>query len=182
MPIPDPWDSPDPGCAQESESDSTRPPAHEHAHARARETATKPSDTAEHGGEVVPFPGADRPENTDGDRAAEIELTDEAPSAATSRWRSAAATWVTEARETATAAVDGSVWRARPPSLRDLHTRARRAEWAGDIPALRAAGQWFGYASLAITAVGYALLWIARRPSRLVLTALITVLVVALAT
>ncbi|RCW45139.1 hypothetical protein DFQ14_103103 [Halopolyspora algeriensis] len=171
MPIPDPWADPD----------STRAPAHEHAHAHAREAVPQPTESADTAGEVVPFPGITTSQDTDSDSTGQMAPTEQVPLAKRSGWNSAAAVWAVEARETAAAAMDGSVWRARPPSLRDLHARVQRAEWAGDIPALRAVGQWFGYLSLAITAIGYALLWIARRPFRLVLTVLITVLVVVLA-
>lgn len=170
MPIPDPWTEPESTSAQQSNPDSTRAPAHEHAHAHAREAATESTESVETAGEVVAFPG------TVAAPAADSDVT-----APRNGFKAVVAVWATEARESATAAADGSVWRARPPSLRDIHTRTLRAEWAGDIPALRTAGRCFGYVSLTLTALGYALLWVARRPSRLVLTVLITVLVVVLA-
>lgn len=186
MAIPDPW--------EETEHDTANPPAAasnrgrerepERDRARAREDREDSAAGGEEseGGEVLPFPGERQAVNTPSDRIEPREPEGEAAPTSVAKLRTAISAWSAEAGETARAALDGSVWRARPPSLRDIHTRARRAEWSGGVPALRTAGQWFGWVSLVITAVGYALLWLARRPSRLVLTTAVVVLVVVLAT
>lgn len=163
MAIPDPY-----AHAEEeqkpAESAANRAPEHEPAPERARSYDT--TEAGEGHAKVLPL-REHASETTEGDQ----------PSIKAGVQK-ALQVWASEAKESAEAAIDGSVWRNRPPSLRDIHTRAQRAEWAGDIPALRAAGQWFGYVSLAITAVGYALLWVARRPSRLALSTAIAVLIV----
>lgn len=166
MAIPDPYEH----SEQEQQTAAAPPnraPEHEPAPERAR--GYNAADTEEGQAKVVPLRD-NQPQNTESDQNSRIASL-----------RKAAAVWGSEAKETAETAFDGSAWRARPPSLRDIHTRAQRAEWAGDISALRNAGQWFGYVSVAITAVGYALLWLARRPSRLAVTTAIAVLIVFLA-
>ncbi len=181
MPIPDPWGTSPTEATQDGPPGSNGAREREPERDRARAREANPAPEGKASGEVLPFPGTNQPLGTDSDTTPTVEVAHEKPNAATTRWRSAATAWAGEARESVTAAVDGSVWRARPPALRDIHARLERAEWAGDIPALRVVGQGFGYLSLALTAVGYGLLWIARRPSRLLLTVLITVLVVVLA-
>lgn len=121
------------------------------APAPAREAVAGQDADRESGGEVVAFPGTGPTgaAGRDGSRAAGV-----------------VSVWFTDASDTGRAALDGSVWRARPPALRDLHARVARAEWAGDVPALRGAGQVFGYASLAATAVLYAVAWLVARPLR----------------
>lgn len=163
MAIPDPYAHAD----DEQETATTAPsraPEHEPAPERARSyEADEPT-----AGQAKVVPLRDHPPS-------KTESDQHTRSTGVQR---AAQVWVSEAKESAEAALDGSVWRARPPSLRDIHTRAQRADWAGDVPALRTAGQGFGYVSLAITAVGYALLWLARRPSRLALSIAIAALIV----
>lgn len=168
MAIPSPWAT-DPKSPETAENASNWPPERERDHAGAGGYSTDSDEsTDEQSGEVLQFPGASR----------EVAQRDQPGTLV--RLSGAASVWASEARESLTASIDGSVWRARPPSLRDIHARAQRAEWAGDIPALRAAGQWFGWVSLVITAVGYALLWLARRPSRLLLTTVISAVIVVL--
>lgn len=168
MPIPDPWGEQH-KPEETAESAPNGAPEREPERERERERVY-PESTPDRGqGEVVPFPGA----------AKEITPSDQTGDSA--GWKSAVSVWVREAQETGRAALDGSVWRSRPPSLRDIHARVVRAEWAGGLRALYLPGLVFGYLSLLITALGYALLWITRRPSRLAITALITVLVVVLA-
>ncbi|SDP96716.1 hypothetical protein SAMN04487905_12127 [Actinopolyspora xinjiangensis] len=182
MPIPDPWESPDSATANPSEEgpDRGREREPERDRARAREEPAE-QDAETEGGEVLPFPSDRQGSNTTSSRVEPHSYGGRPAHVSVVKLRKAAAAWTSEAGSSARAALDGSVWRARPPSLRDIHTRARRAEWSGDIPALRAAGQWFGWVSLVITAVGYALLWLARRPSRLLLTTAVAVLITVLA-
>lgn len=170
MPIPDPWAEPN----EATEADDQVPnwaPEREHEREHPRERArsySEPTPDTGHG-ELVPFPG------TSG------EITPSVDSQPSSQWKSAVSVWVREAGESGRAAIDGSVWRSRPPSLRDIHARVERAEWAAGLRWLAVPGIAFGYVSLAITALGYAVLWIARRPSRLVVATAITVLIVLFA-
>src|SRR5699024_1083179 len=150
MGLTNPYENPATTPAEPLEEGPRRAPAPEPAPAPAR-GAVEPGS-----GEIVPFPGAEA-----------AEVTERNPDEAPTRTRAAVSVWFTEAGNTARAAVDGSVWRARPPALRDIHARITRAEWAGDIPALRIAGQAFGYAALVMTAAGYGLLWVLSRPLRL---------------
>lgn len=163
MAIPDPYEHAD-DEQKTAETPLNRPPEHEPAPERAR--VYNDPEAGEGQAKVVPLRDH-TPQNTESDRNSRIAGV-----------RKAAEVWGSEAKETAESALDGSVWRARPPSLRDIHTRAQRAEWAGDNSALRTAGQWFGHVSLVITAVGYALLWLARRPSRLVVATALSCLIV----
>ncbi|MCI2421540.1 hypothetical protein MOQ72_29305 [Saccharopolyspora sp. K220] len=170
MPIPDPW------AEQNQSADTTETafngaPERETERERPRERArVYPESTPDTGhGELVPFPGT----------AGEITPSDDAEG--TPQWRAAVSVWIREAQESGRAAIDGSVWRARPPSLRDIHARVERAEWAGGLRWLVLPGMAFGYLSLLITALGYAVLWIARRPSRLAIATAITVVIVVLA-
>lgn len=91
------------------------------------------------------------------------------------RARGLAGVWLGEAYETGQAGLDGSVCRARPPALRDMHARIVRAEWAGEVPALRIAGQAVGAVCLVVNALLYALAWATRRPVRLAATVALTV-------
>ena len=152
MPIANP-DEPGPRTpAEPPEWGSTRP--HEHEHDRARARAREDAAGERPSGEVVTFPGAPVPATTGtaGDRAGMRELV---------------TVWTGEAAGTARAAFDGSAWRARPPSLRDMTARTTRAEWAGSWPALRRAGQAYGHAAMVAVAVLYAVAWVVRRPLRL---------------
>ncbi|MBA8825307.1 hypothetical protein FHX42_002658 [Saccharopolyspora lacisalsi] len=181
MPIPDPWSTSGKESAESPQSapNGAREHEPERDRARAREASPGPPG-ADGSGEVVPFPGTTSEQNTDSGSSKELRSTEDSSETAKG-WRAAATVWAAEARETATRVVDGSVWRSRPPALRDIHIRAQRAEWAGDIPALRTAGVWFGYVSLALTAAGYGVLWVVGRPARLAVAALITVLIVVFA-
>lgn len=163
MAIPDPYEHAD-DEQKTAETPLNRPPEHEPAPERAR--VYNDPEVGEGQAKVVPLRDH-TPQDTESDRTSRIAGV-----------RKAAEVWGSEAKETAEAALDGSVWRARPPSLRDIHTRAHRAEWAGENSALRKAGQWFGHVSLVITAVGYALLWLARRPSRLAVATALAFLIV----
>lgn len=141
--VPKPWElreetpaEPAAGCGDARERD--------HAHAPAREGDTP-------GGEVATHPTARLTEVTQRGTLTPRELT---------------GVWMREAKESGTAAVDGGVFKTRPPSLRDMHTRIVRAEWAGGIPALRVAGQIDGWLGLILNAVAYAFAWVVRRPVR----------------
>lgn len=130
----------------------TRPHEHEHDRAPARSRARAREEPGSRpSGEVVTFPGASLPV-TRGDHAGMRELV---------------TVWTGEAAQTAHAAIDGSVWRARPPSLRDMTARTTRAEWAGGWPALRVAGQVYGHVATVAVAGLYAVAWVIRRPLRL---------------
>lgn len=97
------------------------------------------------------------------------------------RARQLSGRWCAEARVTARSALDGSVWRARPAALRDIHARTQRGEWAGDSAVLLLAGQVYGYVALLAVAGLYGLAEVIKRPSRLamvLLCVLITVLTV----
>lgn len=86
--------------------------------------------------------------------------------------------WVGEARVTVGAALDGSVWRARPAALRDIHARVQRGEWAGDSVGLLVAGRVYGWFALALVGLLYGLAEIVKRPTRLVIAALIVLITV----
>lgn len=138
-------------------------PAHDKTPADAFGGAEGVSDAnAETTGEVVPFPGA-HAEPADG-QAKGAELV---PAALAE----AARAWWAEASATAGRAVDGSVWRARPPALRDSHVRLQRAEWSGGLPALRWAGWIYGYPALAVRAVLMGVIWLLDHPTRLIVLA-----------
>lgn len=145
--------------------------AHAHAYAPARE-GSHTAETAESGagGEVRAVPRGDTSPDTRSDYAV-----------APSRARSALQVWTRETADTATAAVDGSVWRARPASLRDREARVRRAEWSGGLPALAVPGRVYGYLiALPATVVLRAAEQAVSRPVRLlvlVLAVLIPLLV-----
>lgn len=118
--------------------------------------------TREAGGEVVSFPRGGTVPDTHSDH----------PPAA-SRTRVALQVWTRETADTATAAVDGSVWRARPASLRDREARIRRAEWSGGIPALAIPGRAYGYLiALPATVVLRAVEQTVSRPARLLVLTL----------
>lgn len=166
MAIPDPWSDPQ-ETSDSNENATNRARESERDHAGAGGYS---DDAAESTGDnLVQFPGTSN----------EVAVRDEPGVLA--RLGAASKVWLAEVRETGTGALDGSVWRSRPPSLRDIHTRAQRAEWAGGIEPLRVVGQAFGFVSLLLTAAGYALLWVARRPARLLLTTAIAVVIVVLA-
>lgn len=162
MAIPTPWDEREKSSeGSENGPNGARERARDHAGARGY--TDTPTDSSE--GRVVRFPGS----------GAEVTTRNR------SGLSSAVSVWASEATRSAVAAVDGSVWRARPPALRDIHARMTRGEWAGGNQPLYLAGLVFGYVSLVATALGYALLWVASRPSRTAVAVLITVLVVVLA-
>ena len=112
------------------------------------------------------------------DDAALVGATRTRGSGALARVRSVSGRWVGEARVTVGAALDGSVWRARPAALRDIHARTQRGEWAGDSNALLLAGQVYGYVALALVAGLYAAAEVVKRPLRLLMVAVIVLIVV----
>lgn len=119
----------------------------------------------ESSGEVVPFPGAHVTEpavEPGGESGGEL-----VPAALTE----AARAWWAEAAETVHQALDGSVWRARPPALRDSAVRLQRAEWSGGLPLLRWAGWIYGYPALAVRAVLMGVIWLLDHPTRLIVLA-----------
>lgn len=133
--------------------------------ARAREAAFPASEPE---GDVLPLPYTSR------------GITRRNHDSVKTRSRAAVEVWFTEARTTAASAVDGSIWRARPASLRDREARLRRAEWAAGLPALSVPGRLYGYGvALPLTLLLRALEQIVCRPARLltlVLAALIPIL------
>lgn len=122
------------------------------------------SDDDGEAGVVVPFPG---------DPAAPTPVTGvKAPGGLVPASLSPAVrAWWDEASQTAGRALDGSVWRARPPALRDSAVRLQRAEWAGGLPALRWAGWVYGYPALAVRAVLMGVIWLLDHPTRLLVLA-----------
>lgn len=178
MGIPKPWDKPqhapagppdeDPNWVSESESERVS----ERAHARE---AGRPGGGDTVDGQVLPFPDTGT-EVAQRDAGAELEAT---RTPALTRAHDLGGRWWAEAAETGTAALDGAVWRARPPALRDIHARVVRAEWAGDVPALRVAGRVYGHVAMAGVALLYGAAWLLARPARLAIAAL-TVLITAL--
>lgn len=159
MALASPWSAePDPEPDENTQQGQSEPDP-------AAGDADTGSDTS---AEIVPLPTAQPAETHD-------------RSPARQQLPNVARAWYVEGRDTAKASLDGSVWRERPPSLRDMHARIDRAEWSGDIPALRAAGQAFGYLSLALTAAGYSALWVVRRPLRLALAAAVVTALLILA-
>lgn len=171
MGLTNPWKTPKQTPDEPADRVPDRRPEPEPApdRAPARETANRGAE--EVSGEVLAFPTADAAE------AAEAAERDEQPGLLV-RARGLAGRWYADARETGTAALDGSVYRSRPPALRDMHARITRAEWAGDVPALRVAGQVAGWIGLVLNAVLYTAAWVLRRPLRWLVTALVTVIVI----
>ncbi len=112
-------------------------------------------------GEVVPFPGAHVQPDT-------VSSAGEVVPAALTE---AARAWWAEAAATGRQALDGSVWRARPPALRDSAARLQRAEWSGGLPLLRWAGWVYGYPALAVRAVLMGVIWLLDHPTRLIVLA-----------
>lgn len=182
MAIPKPWEhSENPSDDPESSPNWGRERARAHAGAGDYTTDHQSANVDN----LVPFPvaadsAASATESDDSELSTEVEKR--ASPGLPVKVKDASKVWWSEAKETATAAWDGSMYRARPPSLRDIRVRAQRAEYAGDIDLLRRIGAGFGWVSVVVTAIGYALLWIARRPARLVVTTAVVVLVVVLAT
>lgn len=147
MPIAYPEKQPE----EQPDRDSTRPSEHERTRPRAREGTGDSANVVSLRGENLPVPR--RP-------VAPPVLQ----------------VWWNEASETATRAVDGSVWRSRAPALRDSHERLKRAEWAGGLPLLRWAGWVYGYPALAVRAVLLAVSWLLDHPSRLAIAAALALL------
>lgn len=158
MPLTRPDGSPVTAPTRPAEPGPTPPRERE----RERELAREDTQRGEAGGEVVAFPdGGSRPA-TQSDAARGV-----------SRPRAALEVWTREAAESARAAVDGSVWRARPASLRDREARIRRAEWSGGVPALAIPGRVYGYAvALPSTVLLRAAEQTVCRPARLITLAL----------
>lgn len=139
-------------CPREHEHDHEREPARE----RTREAQLVPVDAV----------------------APPAELNPTARPTAVARTRQVSAEWLAEAGVTARAALDGSVWRARPAALRDIHARTQRGEWAGDSTPLLIAGQAYGYVALGLVSVLYATAEVVKRPLRLLAAALIVLALV----
>lgn len=139
-------------CPREHEHDHEREPARE----RTREAQLVPVDA------VAPL----------------AELDPAARPTAVARTRQVSAGWLAEAGATARAGLDGSVWRARPAALRDIHARTQRGEWAGDSATLLLAGQVYGYVALPLIAVLYGAAEVVKRPLRLLAAALIVLALV----
>lgn len=158
--------------------------------AAAAPSAPRPGGQGE-GGQVVPFPGtpaeavdaeavdaapvpADASAEPAPAQTAEVAAVD-APGGALvpAALTDVARVWWAEAVATAGRAVDGSVWRARPPALRDSHVRLQRAEWSGGLPVLRWAGWIYGYPALAVRAVLMGVIWLLDHPTRLIVLAVV---------
>ncbi|MGI5208959.1 hypothetical protein ACQEU6_46275 [Spirillospora sp. CA-108201] len=116
------------------------------------------------GGEVVPLFPKDQDAAEPGEGPGRGELV---PAALAE----AAQVWWAEASTTVSQALDGSVYRARPPALRDSAVRLQRAEWSGGMPLLRWAGWIYGYPALAVRAVLMCALWLLDHPTRLLILA-----------
>lgn len=134
--------------------------------ARAREAASPASGPAgDTEGDVVPLPYASG------------EITQRDNASVRTRSRAAVEVWFAEAHQTAASAVNGSVWRARPASLRDREARLRRAKWAAGLPLLSVPGRVYGYGvALPLTVLLRGLEQIVCRPARL-LTLVLAVLI-----
>ncbi|MEV3927035.1 hypothetical protein [Actinomadura coerulea] len=112
------------------------------------------------GGEVVPlFPGAGADAASGRGELVPAALAE------------AARVWWAEVSVTVHQALDGSVYRARPPALRDSAVRLQRTEWSGGMPLLRWAGWIYGYPALAVRAVLMGALWLLDHPTRLIVLA-----------
>lgn len=154
-------------------------------------SAARPEGGESEGGQVVPFPGtpaeavdaeavdaapvpADASAEPAPAQTAEVAAVD-APGGALvpAALTDVARVWWAEAVATAGRAVDGSVWRARPPALRDSHVRLQRAEWSGGLPVLRWAGWIYGYPALAVRAVLMGVIWLLDHPTRLIVLAVV---------
>lgn len=154
---------PEPTPAQGPDQSPRRPDERDRARTRTREEKpategapagpdTTPETTT--GGQLVQFPGGGE--------------VDRIPGGA------ALAVWWTEARQTASRAIDGSVYSARPPSMRDSITRLRRAEWAGEVAVLRWLGWGYGAPAQVVRCLLMCLLWLLDHPSRLLVAAGVT--------
>ncbi|RFU39110.1 hypothetical protein DZF91_24140 [Actinomadura logoneensis] len=155
---------PAPRRPDERERTRTRPRARTREDDQAPTADSADSDPADAddqaAGQVVPFPGA-----------GPVVVAE--PGAALVL-RETAREWLAEAGQTAAHAVDGTVWRARPPALRDSAARLQRAEWSGGVPLLRWLGWIYGYPALGARAVLLGLAWLLDHPSRLLVAAAIT--------
>lgn len=142
------------------------------AYAPAREGSRTAETADEQGGsgEVLVFPRGGQPDTH----------SDHAP--AVSHPRAALEVWTSEAATTAREVWHGSVWHARPASLRDREARVRRAEWSGGIPALAIPGRIYGYViALPVTVLLRAVEQIFSRPARLLTLALAVLIPLLLA-
>lgn len=166
MPLTRPDGTPVTAPADPSQSGAT--PQHEHERERA---------PAREAGQVVPLHAATSAAPT------AVTHRDRQPSGSVAtRSREAVTVWLTEARDTGRATVDGRVWRARPASLRDREARIRRAEWSGGLPALAIPGKAFGYlVALPVTVLARALEETTSRPLRLLTLALAVLIPLLLA-
>lgn len=107
-------------------------------------------------------------DDTDGETDGEVVAF---PGRATPRPPAVVQVWIREAKDTAGRAVDGSVYRARPPALRDSFERLRRAEWAGGNPVLLWVGRIYGAIALVIRAGLLGVCWLLDHPTRLLVAA-----------
>ncbi|MQA14678.1 MAG: hypothetical protein GEV09_11035 [Pseudonocardiaceae bacterium] len=170
-------------------------PKHEPERAPAREAPETDDGHGLVGGRVLTFPAPPSAAATDSHQAQLLPAAHTSPDTApcaraeprtlVARAGVVSTRWAAEARDSGRAALDGSVWRSRPAALRDVRARIARAEWAGDLDALRVAGQLYGYyVALPLVAGLYALAELVKRPSRVaiaVLVVLMTVLPIVLA-
>lgn len=177
MAIPTPWESSetpseapnlDPNWGRERERDR----------AGARDYTADEDFATEGNVKWGPWPAT---ADTDGDQPQQAEIVVRPDPGVLVKLGDASKIWGVEAWDTAKRGLDKTVWTERPASLRDMHVRLQRAEWAGDVKVIRQVGTALGYMCLVLTAVGRGALWPLARPARLLITTAIAVLIVVLA-
>lgn len=137
MPIPEAWDTAETssGAAKSAPNwERARADAHAGAGDYTAESVAAIDDN------LVQFPRR-AATDTDGDGAPGAEIVARTAPGPLVKVRDASKVWLSDAKVTAVEAFDGTVYRSRPPSIRDRVTRVRRATWAGDMDGLRKFGQ-----------------------------------------
>jgi hypothetical protein len=176
MAIPTPWDEPetapespdlDPNWGRERERDR----------AGARVYRPDGDCTSDDNVSWGPWPTAS---DTESDDASSTEVSVRPEPGALAKLGDASKVWWSDAKVTATEAFDGTVLRARPPSIRDRYTRIRRATWAGDLDGLRKFGQIASIPPLILYITCQAVAWLCA-PLRFYVFLAIAVLIVVLA-
>lgn len=176
MAILKPWEQPeDPSEAPDSTNNWLRESERDRAGAReyrsGNESAT--DDNVAWG----PWPTAD---DTDSDQSASAQVEVRPEPGKLAKLGDASKVWWMDAKTTAAEAFDGTVLRARPPSIRDRYTRIRRATWAGGMDGLRKFGQAASVPPLIVYITLQAVAWLCA-PLRFYVFLAIAVVIVVLA-
>lgn len=133
------------------------------------EDAPQPGAQPDPGGEAVvrQLPGT----HPDSDTGAVAVPGETGPPRGVVAWRQARQA-AAGTRDTIAATYDGTVYRDRPPALRDQRVRLARLDDPAGVPLLRVLLQAAGAVGLALNAYDYARAWSVRRPARLLLVGL----------